>query len=188
MSALSSAPAQEATCPARDRVGALYVNPEECVRGLRCLQTDLRGRSIFYEADLPDDEHRHLAGNAAFFSEILPGRSAALGSPGGAAMLGRSVAPVGALVRGHDRCTAQPDVVLQRGGNVVDLALVGGSAQLPRQLGALRQPGGTQRVALRDQSAGRIDHPPAAVGGIAVAGHPRARRAQRRTPWRAQQR
>ncbi len=46
---------------------------------------------------------------------------------------------LGALVGRHDRGPAEADVVLQRGGDVVDLTLVGRPAQLPGQLGALRQ-------------------------------------------------
>ena len=52
--------------------------------------------------------------------------------------LGKSSA-FGALVGGDDGRAAQPDVVLQRSGDVVDLTLVGGAAQLPGQLGALRE-------------------------------------------------
>jgi hypothetical protein len=47
--------------------------------------------AIYYESDLPVDQHQHLADNAAFFRETLPGRHAPLGSPGGASDLG----PVG---------------------------------------------------------------------------------------------
>ena len=34
------------------------------------------------------DQRGHLAGNAAFFSETLPGRDGPLGRPGGAAKIG----------------------------------------------------------------------------------------------------
>ena len=47
--------------------------------------------AIYYETDLPDYEQRHLADNAAFFTETLPGRDRPLGLPGGAEKLG----PVG---------------------------------------------------------------------------------------------
>jgi ferredoxin len=40
--------------------------------------------AIYYETDLPEDEQQHLADNAAFFSETLPGRGGPIGSPGGA--------------------------------------------------------------------------------------------------------
>jgi hypothetical protein len=47
--------------------------------------------AIYYETDLPQGQHKHLADNAAFFREILPGRDVPIGSPGGASDLG----PVG---------------------------------------------------------------------------------------------
>ena len=75
---------------------------------------------------------------------------------------------LGALVGGDDGGAAEPDVVLQGGVDAVDLTLVGGAAQLPGQLGALGQPGGAERMALGDQPARRVDHPAAAVGGVAV--------------------
>ena len=58
--------------------------------------------------------------------------------------------------------------MLQRSGDVVDLSFVGGAAQLPGQLGALRQPRRTERMSLGDQAAGRVDHPPPAVCGVVV--------------------
>lgn len=44
--------------------------------------------SVNPEGDLPDDQHQHLGDNAAFFHQVLPGRVAPLGSPGGAAAVG----------------------------------------------------------------------------------------------------
>lgn len=69
---------------------ALYINPDECVDCGAC-KLECEVGAIYYETDLPDDEHQHLADNAAFFTEVLPGRSTPLGSPGGAGELG----PVG---------------------------------------------------------------------------------------------
>lgn len=69
---------------------SLYINPQECVDCGAC-KSICRVEAIFYEADLPDDQWRHRADNAAFFSEILAGRQEPLGSPGGALPLG----PVG---------------------------------------------------------------------------------------------
>jgi ferredoxin len=66
---------------------ALYINPNECVDCGAC-KLICRVGAIYYETDLPDDEHIHLEDNAAFFNEILPGRDAPLGSPGGAAEIG----------------------------------------------------------------------------------------------------
>ncbi|MGH3642556.1 MAG: 4Fe-4S dicluster domain-containing protein, partial [Mycobacterium sp.] len=66
----------------------LYINPDECVDCGAC-KLICRVEAIHYETDLPDDERQHLADNAAFFSQTLPGRDAPLGSPDGAAKLGR---------------------------------------------------------------------------------------------------
>jgi NAD-dependent dihydropyrimidine dehydrogenase PreA subunit len=70
---------------------SMYINPEECVDCGACrllCEVD----AIFYEGELPESEQKFLADNAAFFTEVLPGRGAPLGTPGGAADLG----PVGA--------------------------------------------------------------------------------------------
>jgi NAD-dependent dihydropyrimidine dehydrogenase PreA subunit len=69
---------------------SLYINPDECVDCGACKST-CRVGAIYYEIDLPEDERQHLADNAAFFHDTLPGRDGPLGSPGGAANLG----PVG---------------------------------------------------------------------------------------------
>ena len=68
----------------------MYINPDECVDCGAC-KSICRLDAIYWEEDLPDDQLRHLDDNAAFFSQILPGRSCPLGSPGGSAELG----PVG---------------------------------------------------------------------------------------------
>ena len=61
--------------------------------------------------------------------------------------------PVRGPVHGDDGGAAEAEVVLEGDLRAVDLALVGLAAQLPVELGALGQPGGADRVALRD--AGR---------------------------------
>jgi len=66
---------------------SMYINPDECVDCGAC-KSICRMDAIYYETDLPTDQHQHLADNAAFFSETLPGRDRPLGSPGGAANLG----------------------------------------------------------------------------------------------------
>ncbi len=43
------------------------------------------GRALYIH---PDQQVPHLADNAAFFTESLPGRHSPLGSPGGAAKVG----------------------------------------------------------------------------------------------------
>lgn len=80
---------------------SLYINPNECVDCAAC-QFICKVDAIYYESDLPEDQLDHLADNAAFFTEVLPGRDAPLGDPGGAARLG----PLGVdtpLVAGYPR-------------------------------------------------------------------------------------
>jgi NAD-dependent dihydropyrimidine dehydrogenase PreA subunit len=67
---------------------SLYINPDECVDCGAC-KLICRVDAIHYETDLPDDQLQHLADNAAFFSQTLPGREAPLGCPNGAIGLGR---------------------------------------------------------------------------------------------------
>lgn len=67
---------------------SLYINPDECVDCGAC-KLICRVEAIYYETDLPDDQQSHLADNAAFFTETLPGRDEPLGSPGGADDIGR---------------------------------------------------------------------------------------------------
>jgi NAD-dependent dihydropyrimidine dehydrogenase PreA subunit len=66
---------------------SLYINPDECVDCGAC-KLICKVEAIYCEADLPDDQQQHLADNAAFFTETLPGRNAPLGWPGGATKLG----------------------------------------------------------------------------------------------------
>ena len=66
---------------------SLYINPEECVDCGAC-RLICRVGAIYYETDLPDEQRRHLADNAAFFNVTFPGRDAPLRSPGGAAKIG----------------------------------------------------------------------------------------------------
>jgi NAD-dependent dihydropyrimidine dehydrogenase PreA subunit len=73
---------------------SLYINPDECVDCGACKLICEEG-AIYYETDLPEDEQQHLADNAVFFTDVLPGRDVPLGSPGGATQLG----PVGADTR-----------------------------------------------------------------------------------------
>ena len=57
--------------------------------------------------------------------------------------------------------------MLQGDAGVVNLALLCAAAQLMSQLEALRQPGSAERVALRQQPAGRIGDRLAAIGVVA---------------------
>ena len=67
---------------------ALYINPNECVDCGAC-KLVCRVEAIEFETDVPDDERWHVQDNAAFFTEILPGRAVPLGDPGGADTVGR---------------------------------------------------------------------------------------------------
>ena len=77
-------------CPADciyEGVRSLYINPEECVDCGAC-KLVCKVDAIYYESELPDEQRDHLADNADFFSQVLAGRSAPLGNPGGACRLG----------------------------------------------------------------------------------------------------
>src|SRR6185369_7853039 len=79
-------------CPADciyEGARSLYINPNECVDCSAC-KLVCRMDAIEYETDLSDDDRWHLDDNAAFFQIALPGRAASLGSPGGAAGIGRT--------------------------------------------------------------------------------------------------
>ncbi|OBK26658.1 ferredoxin [Mycobacterium asiaticum] len=67
---------------------SMYINPDECVDCGAC-KLACRVGAIYWEGDLPEDELVHLADNAAFFEQVLPGRDAPLGTPGGASTVGR---------------------------------------------------------------------------------------------------
>lgn len=66
---------------------SLYIQPDECVDCGAC-EPVCPVEAIFYEDDLPDEWAPYLSDNADFFEDVLPGQSAALGSPGGAAKTG----------------------------------------------------------------------------------------------------
>jgi NAD-dependent dihydropyrimidine dehydrogenase PreA subunit len=66
---------------------SLYIHPDECVDCGAC-EPVCPVEAIFYEEDLPGHFVPYLADNETFFADPLPGRSSALGSPGGAAKLG----------------------------------------------------------------------------------------------------
>lgn len=68
----------------------MYINPDECVECGACkllCEVD----AIYHESELPAEERKFLADNAAFFADVLPGRAEPIGTPGGAQELG----PVG---------------------------------------------------------------------------------------------
>src|SRR6187402_876136 len=71
-------------------------------------------------------------------------------------------------VERNDAGAAESQIVLERDFSALDLRGTCRAAQLPRQLVALRKPGGAERMSLRQQSAGRICHDPATIGVVAV--------------------
>lgn len=66
---------------------SLYIHPDECVDCGAC-EPVCPVEAIFYEDDVPDSWAHYVTDNARFFSDPLPGRDAALDSPGGAQKLG----------------------------------------------------------------------------------------------------
>jgi len=87
---------------------ALYINPDECVDCGAC-KLECEVGAIDYETDLPEDEAQHLADNAAFFTEVLPGRAAPVGSPGGAGELGPVGVDTPLVAAMPARATSAPD-------------------------------------------------------------------------------
>jgi Fe-S-cluster-containing hydrogenase component 2 len=66
----------------------MYIHPEECIDCGAC-EAACPVEAIHHEDQIPDGESRHPGDNSEFFSTPLPGRSSALGAPGGAHALGR---------------------------------------------------------------------------------------------------
>ncbi|HEV7930966.1 MAG TPA: ferredoxin [Actinomadura sp.] len=67
---------------------ALYIHPDECVDCGAC-EPVCPVEAIYYEDDLPQRWSAFTGDNAAFFTEVLPGRAEPLGQPGRAPKLGR---------------------------------------------------------------------------------------------------
>ena len=66
---------------------SLYIHPDECVDCGAC-EPVCPVEAIYSEHDLPERLQPYLLGNEDFFTQVLPGRAAPLGSPGGAMKLG----------------------------------------------------------------------------------------------------
>lgn len=66
----------------------LYIHPGECIDCGAC-EPVCPVEAISQDRRVPDGEAEFIADNARFFKEPLPGRDEPLGSPGGAANLGR---------------------------------------------------------------------------------------------------
>ena len=60
-----------------------YIQPDECGACVPVCPV------VYYQDDLPAGIHALRADNERFFTQVLPGRHTALGSPGGATRLGR---------------------------------------------------------------------------------------------------
>ncbi len=65
----------------------LYIQPSECIDCGAC-EPVCPVDAIYADRRLPDDLKADLADNKAFFIEVLPGRDAPLGSPGGSMKTG----------------------------------------------------------------------------------------------------
>ena len=66
---------------------SLYIHPDECFECGAC-EAVCPVDAVYYEEELPSALQEHALDNARFFTEILPGRDAPLGSPGGATAIG----------------------------------------------------------------------------------------------------
>jgi len=66
---------------------SLYIHPDECVDCGAC-EPVCPVEAIYYEDDLPAHLEPYREDNARFFTQVLPGRTEPLGSPGGAAKVG----------------------------------------------------------------------------------------------------
>jgi NAD-dependent dihydropyrimidine dehydrogenase PreA subunit len=66
---------------------SLYIQPDECVDCGAC-EPVCPVEAIYYEDDLPAKWTEYAADNARWFTDVLPGRSRPVGSPGGAQKLG----------------------------------------------------------------------------------------------------
>ncbi|WP_054813659.1 ferredoxin [Nocardia arizonensis] len=64
-----------------------YIQPAECVDCGAC-EPVCPVEAIHLDSEIPAGQEQFVAENARFFAEPLPGRDAALGSPGGAAAVG----------------------------------------------------------------------------------------------------
>jgi NAD-dependent dihydropyrimidine dehydrogenase PreA subunit len=61
---------------------ALYIHPDECIECGAC-EPACPVEAIFFDAELPDEKLPSVQSNAAFFSQVLPGRDEPLGTPQG---------------------------------------------------------------------------------------------------------
>ena len=64
-----------------------YINPKECIDCGAC-EPVCPVEAISQDRRVPDEDDRFIHDNLVFFSEVLPGRDAPLGIPGGASKVG----------------------------------------------------------------------------------------------------
>jgi NAD-dependent dihydropyrimidine dehydrogenase PreA subunit len=65
-----------------------YIQPDECIDCGACVPV-CPVDAIYEDRNVPPEEVEHQQDNRRFFLEPLPGRDAALGSPGGSHQTGR---------------------------------------------------------------------------------------------------
>jgi NAD-dependent dihydropyrimidine dehydrogenase PreA subunit len=65
----------------------LYINPKECIDCGAC-EPVCPVEAIYQDRRVPEDEQPFVEDNEAFFTEVLEGRDAPLGTPGGARKVG----------------------------------------------------------------------------------------------------
>jgi NAD-dependent dihydropyrimidine dehydrogenase PreA subunit len=65
-----------------------YINPDECIECGAC-EPVCPVDAIAFMDEVPVPQRHHIEDNRVFFTTILPGRDAPLGSPQGARELGR---------------------------------------------------------------------------------------------------
>ena len=65
----------------------LYINPKECIDCGAC-EPVCPVEAISQDRRVPDEDTEFVEDNRRFFTEVLPGRDAPLGAPGGARTVG----------------------------------------------------------------------------------------------------
>jgi NAD-dependent dihydropyrimidine dehydrogenase PreA subunit len=65
----------------------LYINPKECIDCGAC-EPVCPVEAIAQDRRVPDEDQEFVEDNRRFFTEVLPGRDAPVGAPGGARKVG----------------------------------------------------------------------------------------------------
>ena len=77
----------------------LYINPKECIDCGAC-EPACPVEAIAQDRRVEEEDEQFIDDNAAFFTEVLPGRDAPIGNPGGASKVG-TIGVDTPLVAGH---------------------------------------------------------------------------------------